>query len=73
MATYVPRQVNHKLGVSHGTFTSKLALPRDLQHKKRKARAVARAAKQRHIRLKTGTAFKGQCKKYERDQHTVQT
>ncbi|XP_052238638.1 uncharacterized protein LOC127849935 [Dreissena polymorpha] len=48
-------QVNHKLGFSPGTFTSKLALPRDLQHKKRKAIAVARAAKQRRIRLKTGT------------------
>ncbi|KAH3800288.1 hypothetical protein DPMN_153921 [Dreissena polymorpha] len=36
-----------------------MALLRDLQHKKRKAIAVTRAAKQRRIRLKTGKAFKG--------------
>ncbi|KAH3726025.1 hypothetical protein DPMN_051880 [Dreissena polymorpha] len=34
--------VNQKLGVSPGTFTSKLALLHDLQHKKRKAIAVTR-------------------------------
>ncbi|KAH3748904.1 hypothetical protein DPMN_183393 [Dreissena polymorpha] len=47
-------------------MNTKLALAQ-----KRKAIAVARAAKQRRIRLKTRTAFKGQCKKYERDQHTI--
>ena len=50
-------QVNQKLGVSPGNFTSKLALLRDLQHKKRKAIAVTRAAKQRRIRLKLERYF----------------
>ena len=50
-------QVNQKLGVSPGTFTSKLALLHDLQHKKRKAISVTRAAKQWRIRLKTRTVF----------------
>ncbi|XP_052212334.1 protein PML-like isoform X3 [Dreissena polymorpha] len=51
-AVSIRKKVNQKLGVSPGTFTSKLALLRDLQHKKRKAIAVTRAAKQRRIRLK---------------------
>ncbi|XP_062601160.1 uncharacterized protein LOC134262849 [Saccostrea cucullata] len=54
-------KVNTRTGLSPGAYTKKLALLRDLQHRKRKALDRTRAAKRRRLELKAKRLQKNAC------------
>lgn len=58
--TYVSK-VNARIGLSPGSYTQRLAVLRDLQHRKRKALNTTRAAKRRRLELKAKRLQKSSC------------